>query len=104
MDNIRQLISLNGPDWRLAESSLRAPDVTEIERIEVDSLAASVPGEVRLDLMRAGRLTGDLFYGCNNEAGRWVEKRDWWYWRDFDWVIRPDQRAWLRLHGADYVT
>jgi beta-mannosidase len=104
MDNVRQLISLNGPAWWLAESSLCAPDVTEIERIEAQSLAASVPGEVRLDLMHAGRLTGDLFYGYNNEAGRWVEKRDWWYWRDFDLVIRPGQRAWLRLHGADYVT
>ena len=104
MDNVRQLISLNGPGWRLAESSLRAPDVTEIERIEAQSLAASVPGEVRLDLMRAGRLTGDLFYGRNNEAGRWVEGRDWWYWRDFDLDIQPGQRAWLRLHGADYVS
>ena len=80
------------------------PDAAEIERIEAQSFAASVPGEVRLDLLRAGRLQGDPFYGRNNDQSRWVEERDWWYWRDFDLTVQPGQRAWLQLHGADYYT
>jgi beta-mannosidase len=101
---MRQVISLNGPDWFCAESHLPAPDVAELEQVKAQSIPASVPGEVRLDLIRAGLLEGDLFYGQNVESGRWVEERDWWYWRDFPLALQPGQRAWLRLHGADYIT
>lgn len=99
---MRQVISLNGKDWCCAQSNLRAPDVAEIERL--DKFAAAAPGEVRLDLMRAGLLKDDPFYGRNNDASRWVEEQDWWYWRDFDLALQPGQRAWLVLHGADYYT
>jgi beta-mannosidase len=95
---------LNSASWRCAESQMTIPDAAEVERIEAQSFAASVPGEVRLDLLRAGRLQGDPFYGRNNDQSRWVEERDWWYWRDFDLAIQPGQRAWLTLHGADYYT
>jgi len=101
---MRQIVSLNNSDWRCAESQMTVPHVVEIERIEAQSFAASVPGEVRLDLLRAGRLQDDPFYGRNNDQSRWVEERDWWYWRDFDLAIQPGQRAWLQLHGADYST
>ena len=99
---MRRVISLNGPGWQCAQSPMRSPDATEIGRLE--SFPATVPGEVRLDLARAGKLESDLFYGRNNELGRWVEQYDWWYWRDFDLALEPGQRAWLVLHGADYIT
>jgi len=102
--NLRQILTLNGSDWRCAESQMTVPDVAEIERVEARSFAASVPGEVRLDLLHAGRLLGDPFYGRNNDRSRWVEERDWWYWRDFDLALQSGQRAWLQLHGADYAT
>lgn len=101
---MRQIIPLNGPDWFCAESHMLAPDVAELLQIKAQGFPASVPGEVRLDLAQAGLLEGDLFYGQNAESGRWVEQRDWWYWRDFDATLQPGQRAWLRLHGADYIT
>ena len=77
--------------------------MAEIERLE-QAFPATVPGEVRLDLMRAGLLKDDPFYGRNNDASRWVEEQDWWYWRDFELELQPGQRAWLVLHGADYYT
>ena len=101
---MRRVMPLNSASWRCAESQMTIPDAAEVERIEAQSFAASVPGEVRLDLLRAGRLQGDPFYGRNNDQSRWVEDRDWWYWRDFDLAIQPGQRAWLTLHGADYYT
>jgi len=101
---MRRVMPLNSASWRCAESQMTVPDAAEIERVEARSFAASVPGEVRLDLLRAGRLQGDLFYGRNNDQSRWVEERDWWYWRDFDLTVQPGQRAWLQLHGADYST
>jgi beta-mannosidase len=104
VENMRQMVSLNNLDWRCAESRMTVPDVAEIERIEAQSFAASVPGEVRLDLLRAGRLQDDPFYSRNNDQSRWVEELDWWYWRDFDLAAQPGQRVWLQLHGADYYT
>ncbi len=104
MDDVREVISLNGADWCCAQSNLQSPEVAEIERLESQRFAATVPGEVRLDLLRAGRLKDDPFYGCNNDASRWVEEQDWWYWREFDLELQPGQRAWLMLHGADYFS
>jgi len=93
MDDVRKVISLNGADWTCAQSSLQSPDVAEIERLESQRFPATVPGEVRLDLLRAGRLKDDPFYGCNNDASRWVEEWDWWYWREFELELQPGQRA-----------
>lgn len=101
---MRRLISLNGADWYCAQSYLREPAVAEIERLASQRFAATVPGEVRLDLMRAGLLKDDPFYGRNNDASRWVEEQDWWYWREFELELQPRERAWLALHGADYYT
>ncbi len=101
---MRQVISLNGADWYGAQSGLRAPEVAEIERLGAQRFQATVPGEVRLDFFHAGLLKDDPFYGRNNDASRWVENQDWWYWRDFDLELEPGQRAWLVLHGADYYT
>jgi beta-mannosidase len=81
---MRQVISLNGADWYGAQSGLRAPEVAEIERLAAQRFQATVPGEVRLDFLRAGLLKDDPFYGRNNDASRWVESQDWWYWRDFE--------------------
>jgi beta-mannosidase len=103
-ERLRQILNLSGSNWRCAESQMTVPDAAEIERVEAQSCAASVPGEVRLDLLRAGRLQGDPFYGRNIDQSRWVEERDWWYWRGFDLALQPGQRAWLQLYGADYVT
>ena len=43
---------------------------------------AVVPGDVHLDLMRAGMIS-DPFIGLNYLDCRWVEEKEWWYRRDF---------------------
>ncbi len=101
---MRRILSLCDSEWRCAESHQLNADVAELEHIEAQGIPASVPGEVRLDLARAGLLEGDPFYGRNSETSRWVEERDWWYWRDFELALQPGQRAWLWLRGADYIT
>jgi beta-mannosidase len=101
---MRQTISLNGDGWHCAQSQMTVADSNEIKQLELQAIPATVPGEVRLDLLRAGKLDDDLFYGCNNEKSRWVEACDWWYWRDFDLKLESGQRAWVILYGADYVS
>src|SRR5512136_2793859 len=98
---MRKTVSLNGDAWRTAPSDLRSADIA---RLPSHSIPATVPGEVRLDLIRAGQLSGDPFYGRNNEKSRWVEEHDWWTWRDFDLKLAAGERAWLILHGADYYS
>ena len=63
--------ALNGA-WRLA---YRRPGE---DRRELP-LDASVPGNVELDLSRAGLLPEDLFFGENILAVRDWEKVEWWY-------------------------
>lgn len=47
-----------------------------------DSIDAVVPGDVHLDLMRAGRIA-DPFVGLNHFESRWVAEKEWWYRREF---------------------
>jgi len=47
-----------------------------------EPLEALVPGEVHLDLLRAGKIPEPLF-GENAKLCQWVEEREWWYRRKF---------------------
>lgn len=51
--------------------------------LPADPLEALVPGEVHLDLLRAGRIEEPLF-GENAKQCQWVEEREWWYRREFE--------------------
>ena len=91
----RNVISLNGDDWRLLQATEGKPG---------DTIPATVPGDVRLDLLRAGHLP-DPFWGQNSLQGQWVDTRDWWLARDLDDLgLLPDRRVFLRLRGVDYVS
>ncbi|MHB0879237.1 MAG: glycoside hydrolase family 2 protein, partial [Anaerolineae bacterium] len=46
------------------------------------SYQATVPGDVHLDLARAGVIPEPLF-GSNAEECRWMEDKDWWYSTEF---------------------
>jgi beta-mannosidase len=77
-------ISLDG-DWQLTyfpqgERSIAHPD--DLPSAGLDSLPASVPGNVELDLQRAGRLP-DPFYADNIRLLRPLEACEWWYTREF---------------------
>jgi beta-mannosidase len=65
---------------------------------------AQVPGEVHLDLLKAGWIS-DPCVGANVLAARWVEEFIWTYRRTFDLLEAPNGRAWLVFEGLDlYAT
>ncbi len=75
----------------------RVDDIRQVR----EWLPAQVPGDVRLDLLHAGRIP-DPFYGTNNEESQWVDDFDWWYKRDLGLDLEKDDRCWLIFEGIDY--
>ena len=102
----RRVISLNGDDWKLGGVPL-GDDPRQADPREIGAIGqwhqATVPGNVRLDLLRAGVIE-DPFYGLNNRDSQWVDARNWWYLKDFPLELAPGERAHLVLHGVDYVS
>ncbi len=97
----RKIFDLNGSDWvfgRVDQSPW--PQSGDLGRVE-NWYPATVPGDVRLDLLRLGKIA-DPLYGTNNESSRWVDGFDWWYRRDFALELAPEERAHLIFEGIDY--
>ncbi len=97
---------LGGDDWKIRYSDGERGRREHAEKAVVDPAKAidgHVPGEVHLDLMRAGLLQ-DPYVGTNVLAARWVEEFDWTYRRNF---VAPSvavgARAWLIFEGLDYT-
>jgi beta-mannosidase len=102
---MRQTTDLGGTTWQFGpvpRCPFDAPNVDD--RTEVtDWLPATVPGNVRSDLLALGRIP-DPFFGDGYRASLWVEDRDWWYRRWLDVLVGADQRAFLVFDGIDYLS
>jgi hypothetical protein len=48
-----------------------------------DRMPAQVPGEIHLDLMRAGKMEGPSVSDNARTQGRWPEEHSWWYRTEF---------------------
>ena len=99
-------ISLDGADWRLGYKKIydgSAPGtIAECEKM-TEWIDAAVPGNVRADLMAAGRLP-NLFFGRNNERAGWVNDCVWWYRKKFERPAERFKRFFLELRGVDYLS
>jgi beta-mannosidase len=102
----RRITDLTPAGWRLGQAPVdSAPDAArwqELERVR-EWLPATVPGNVRADLIRAGRLP-ELTSASAVEASRWVEDTSWWLVRDLSLSLAPGERALLVLRGVDYIS
>ena len=86
----------DGEKGRPAHALLDAPD-------EMRYLPAEVPGELHLDMEKAG-LIADPYVGTNALAARWVEEFYWSYRREFEVpaAALESPRAWLHFEQLDY--
>jgi beta-mannosidase len=102
----RRLVDLNGDQWRLGRAPASSPSGraawADLESVE-EWLPAVVPGNVRADLHRAGRLADPLL-GTQFEASRWVDEHCWWFLRTWSLDLKPGQRVHLVLRGVDYIS
>ena len=97
----RKTISLNDSNWRFGSVAQKPfGDVNDLADV-TDWLPAQVPGDVRLDLLRAGKIS-DPFFADNNEESQWIDSRDWWYVRDLNLDLEKNERAFLIFDSIDY--
>jgi beta-mannosidase len=100
----RRTEDLGGTEWRFGPVTPKPLNARLDDRAEVEEwLPATVPGNVRTDLLAAGRIE-DPFYGTNNEQSQWVDAHDWWYVRPLHLNLAPGQRAFLSFEGIDYIS
>lgn len=96
-------ISLDG-EWILnhfEEGSLCLTHPDQLADAGLKPLPALVPGNIELDLMRAGELP-DLYHGENIHHLRPYEFHEWWYRRSFKAPpISPGQTVELVFEGLD---
>jgi beta-mannosidase len=98
-------ISLNG-SWTLyhfpqGERDIRHP--AQLALTDLAPLPALVPGNVELDLERAGELP-DPFYAENIRRLRPLESHEWWYLRSFSMpAFSAGQRWELVFEGLDLL-
>jgi beta-mannosidase len=95
-----QRISLDG-EWELTWMEYGGTLASPPPTFHNKRIAGTVPGDVHLDLARAGILP-DLFVGTNADAANWVERKDWWYSCEFETPLNSEgKEALLVFHGLD---
>ncbi len=102
----RQIIPLDDDAWlfgQVARRPFTAPDVNDLGHVN-DWWPATIPGNVRTDLLALDRIP-DPFFGSGYQESLWVEDVDWWYRRSLQATpLQPDQRAFLCFSGIDYLS
>ncbi|HTQ09611.1 MAG TPA: hypothetical protein VMI31_06025, partial [Fimbriimonadaceae bacterium] len=71
--------------WQVARLPLEADGqagLDEFRKGGAKTISAQVPGEIHLDLMRAGEMA-DPSIDANSRKDRWPERFSWWYHRTF---------------------
>jgi len=101
-----QKVSLDGK-WKLVyfpEGKFKVKNPEELSKIKAKMIEAQVPGNVELDLVKAGELP-DPFFGDNIFKLRPYESYEWWYKRSFQTPANIDKR-YVRIvfHGLDCFT
>jgi beta-mannosidase len=103
MSTTPQPLSLDG-DWRLYHFPKGDPQVSHPDELAargLPHLPARVPGNVELDLQRAGALP-EPFYADNMRLLRDLEDHEWWLLREFELPTGAAGRDWdLVFEGLD---
>ncbi|HHY97696.1 MAG TPA: glycoside hydrolase family 2, partial [Firmicutes bacterium] len=98
-------VALNGK-WHLyyfPEGQMNIQDPKTLRNAGFGPVEAQVPGNVELDLIRAGKLP-EPFFGANIRKLRPYETYEWWYEREFDTPPQVEGRkVELVFHGVDCI-
>ncbi len=96
--------SLNG-NWDLyffEQGSKDIKTLDDLKNSDIPKISATVPGNVELDLSKAGYLPEDLYMGTNIEKVQDFELHEWWYETEFDAPkIDAKEKAYLKFDAVD---
>ena len=96
--------SLNGT-WDLYFFKQGSKDIkvpADLKNADVTKIPATVPGNVELDLSKAGFLPEDLYMGTNIEKVQDYELYEWWYETEFDAPgLDEKETAFLKFDAVD---
>ena len=96
--------SLNG-NWDLYFFEQDSKDIkvpADLKLADVTKITATVPGNVELDLSKAGFLPEDLYMGTNIEKVQDYELHEWWYETEFEApILDSKEKAFLKFDAVD---
>ena len=98
--NLNGNVNLNGK-WKLyyaPQGERKISAVGELKNSGIPFLDATVPGNVELDLSKAGILPEDLFKGMNILKAEEFENYEWWYEKSFTAPDAPSDTEKVILH------
>ena len=99
---MKTIISLNDT-WKLTYSEHMAGEKLGYHKnVGTDAwISADVPGDIHLDLLKAGMIP-DPFFGTDFEHCTWMEEKDWWYRMNFKTPEKTEkQSVFLFFEGLD---
>jgi beta-mannosidase len=101
----RRIIDLSMLSWRFGrvERQPFGPQPVDDRASVAEWLPALVPGDVRADLIAAGRIP-PVETPEGIAAGAWVDDYDWWYRTELSGGLAVDEIAVLEADGIDYLS
>jgi beta-mannosidase len=99
----RRIFDLSALPWQFGrvERQPFGPQPVDDRASVAEWLPAHVPGDVRADLIAAGRIP-PVETPEGIAAGVWVDDHDWWYRTELPGDLTPDEVAILEADGIDY--
>lgn len=90
--------------WMAHQDTKQGVSITTYDQLcamDTPVIDAIVPGNVELDMMRAGHFPKDIFVGTNVEKERELEKMHFWYGCRFQQEGPVSETAFLKFDGID---
>lgn len=97
--------SLNGK-WKLYYYNQLEKDIDSPEKLTADikTVDCTVPGNVELDLSKAGILPEDLYFASNMRKIKEFETYAWWYEKEFEIPENElEKNLFLQFEGVDCI-
>ena len=89
------IVNLNG-QWKLyyaKQGEYKINSIYDLKTSKISSVHCTVPGNVELDLSKAGVLPEDLFKGENILKAEEFEQYEWWYETEFTAPKKPEKMS-----------
>ncbi|GAB4458582.1 MAG: glycoside hydrolase family 2 protein [Armatimonadaceae bacterium] len=99
-DDMEILRTILESGWEVAERLPPGRDLFQLQGGEKYWTPATVPGQVHLDLMKAG-IMGDPFYRMYERSSQWVDLADWTYRTTF--TVDAERLAACGEHGRHFL-